>query len=98
VKTQTKQSLALTFLAMATGLLIGGVGGFFLGVKTVQSITTNLASQGKFVCGTGLVFLPFASAILGIILGAAPGMLASGIIWLRKGPKGKSDFAAYYGR
>jgi hypothetical protein len=98
VKTQANiKWLALSFLTSFCGLFVGTVGGFVYGVRSVQSTTTELASRQEFVCGTGLVFLPFFSAIVGMILGGALGLIPGLIVWFRKWPKAKSDFSAYYG-
>jgi hypothetical protein len=79
------------------GLLIGAITGWAVGVHAVQATVKALSERDQFVCGTGLVFLPFGYALFGMLIGAMPGIIIALIIYRRRQPPGQSNWAAYYG-
>jgi hypothetical protein len=88
-------------LLALVSIIVGAASGWVKGVHDLQSISDAYAQQGKFFCGTGIVFLPFFFALIGAGVGAVPGIAAAIFVYrktARHRPRAKSDWAAYYGQ
>ncbi len=88
-------------LLVLAGSIIGAALGWEEGVHELQSIADAHSQQGKPLCGTGIIFLPFFLAFVWAGAGTVPGMAVAAFVYFktaRHGPRAQSDWAAYYGR
>ena len=89
--------IVICILLIIAGLILGAVLGWHSGVDSVRSIAEEGARKGEFVCGTGFPIIVIGSAIMGMVVGAIPGLMLTIVIYFRNRQKKKRDWAAYYG-